>query len=160
MIQEWEQLNNGLVPDNVILNEWKDYTFADSALVLKQELFNYKAEKKIQLDQQLAKVQERICDINKQLDGEKNPLMIAAIETQRKEICRELERVNQIIDIYNQHPEMTQIGWYQKEISRLNDDTLHVIGYVAMAQIQLDQTQQVKWYLFSGDKQQILGIVR
>jgi hypothetical protein len=121
------------------------------------------AEKLESLKHQLEMATTKIQNIESELDSIENPLMVAAVENRIKLMKEDQARIETIISIYQNKPEVTNLSQITERINYLRQFPDSLLGYTIQVSFRGKQGALPKEiykrnYLFTVEKDSILGL--
>lgn len=146
-----------------IISPLSPITNADSCEIVKRGLKSFIREKDSALNKQLSDIDFRIDNTQKKIDSTQNDLMKKAIKFKLEELKNLRKRHLQIIEMYKQNQEQTEISKYTKLIDKYTLNPEKYLGYTARIKVtgklgELESQTLKKTYLLNTDKNKVLGI--
>lgn len=156
------QTNKFVLERLVFVSREQAFYACDSAMLLQQAYQRYYAHKMQELDQYIQQLEANLAQTKAQIDSVKSPAMLQFFNQAVAGITHRQQKVKAIKSIYQNHPELTQLGVWMNQINFYHKQDSVLLGYTQKAMlsgmqgaIRVDSVQRL--YLWSPDKKRILG---
>lgn len=163
VVLDYELKYNGIKVLEVIGRDKLIPFYAKDSIVILDTLYSVFYETKIKsLNKQLASIVERYDKATDELKAIDNTLMAKVFKSRIVIIEEERKRIKEIIDIYNECPEQTELNSFATKRDYYASTTNKIIGYtttITFLGIQgyLAQKTFTNVYMFDANKDEIIG---